>query len=102
MELTKGQREEVARIALKRERGAIQQAQRKQIRKQTEQLQGRVLTQEEIQMLGDKQRAHLSKVRAEAEKNGVKPAFRIALVFDMTRIESSITTDQVYFETCDF
>ena len=92
--LTRKQEREVARIALKRERGAIQQAQRKQIRKQAEQLQGRILTKEEIQMLSDKQRAHLSKIGAEAEKNGLKPEFRIALVFDMTRIESSIATEQ--------
>ena len=92
--LTKAQQKEVARIALKRERGAIQQAQRKEIRKQTEALQGRILTQEEIEMLNEDQRAHLSKIGKEAEKNGVKPEFRIALVFDMTRIESSITTDQ--------
>ena len=45
-------------------------------------------------MLNDKQKAHLSKIGAEAEKNGVKPEFRIALVFDMTRIESSIATKQ--------
>ena len=92
--LTKAQQKEVARIALKRERGAIQQAQRKEIRKQTEALQGRILTQEEIAMLDEDKRAHLSKIGTEAEKNGVKPEFRIALVFDMTRIESSITTDQ--------
>ena len=45
-------------------------------------------------MLRDKQRAHLSKSEADAEKNELKPEFRIALVFDMSRIESSIATEQ--------